>query len=135
MKTNKSFKICSIAIMSLGVIHTLATLVIFPLFTSFSNVDPSAVFMFVMTGAGTFLTGWIQYFAIKHLPGDKKMFVPLKVSVIFLSILGLGILAIAFISDMWKNPFAGICVLIMLYEWYLYTKTRKTSGNLVEKAA
>ncbi|MBN2814451.1 MAG: hypothetical protein JXQ80_10265 [Bacteroidales bacterium] len=134
MKTSKSFKICSIAIMSIGVIHTLATLFLFPFFASSSNVDPTAVFMFVMTGAGTFLTGWIQYFAVKHLPGDKKMIVPLKVSVIFLSMLGLGVLAIAFISDMWKNPFAGICVLIMLYEWYLYPKTRKTSFNLPKTA-
>ncbi len=134
MKKSKSFKICSIAIMSLGVIHTLATLVIFPLFTAFSSVDPSDVFMFVMTGTGTFLTGWLQFFAIKHLPNDIKMLTALKMSVIFLSIMGIGIISIAFVSDMWKNPFAWICVLIMLFEWYLYPNMRKASGNLSKTA-
>jgi hypothetical protein len=114
MKTITQFKIASIAVMLLGFIHICATPVIFPFFKANMNIEPASVYMFVMVGIYTFFIGWLQYFAIRKLNNDAAFGTILKVTALFLSVLG-----IAAVATMWNNPFAYISLLLAMYELIL----------------
>lgn len=121
MKAEKHFKIATIAVMLLGLIHISATSVIFPFFKADKQIDPASVYMFVLVGLYTIFTGWLQYYILKRINADKAFLNILKVTILFLGISGIGAVA-----TMWDNPFAYIILLIALYELISYRFLRYT---------
>jgi hypothetical protein len=114
MKTLTLFKIASILIMVLGIIHLFATPVIFQFFKANIPIEPASVFMFVMVGIYTFFIGWVQYFVIKRLNSDEAFGNILKVTVLFLCVAG-----ITAVATMWNNPFAYISLVVAMVELIL----------------
>ena len=115
MNALKNFKIASISIIILGIIHILATPVVLqglkPL--NFKTVLCIA-YMFVATGIFTLALGWLQNFVLKRITEHLSFQTLLKATVLFIIILGIGAVA-----TMWDNPFAYIILLIALYESFL----------------
>jgi hypothetical protein len=119
MKTQNRFKIAGILVMLLGVVHCSATPIIFPLFKESAPIDPASVYMFFMVGLSTIFIGWLQYFTIKRVMNDQGFLTIIKVTLVFMSILG-----IAAVCSMWNNPFAYLSLIIAMYEWILFFKFR-----------
>ena len=107
----KIFKITAIAVMLLGSIHLAATPVVFSFFNDKAIHDISSIYMFVMVGISILFTGWLQYFVVSKLTEHKGYKSILVVSVIFISIVGVG--AVAGMRD---NPFAYISLVIACLE-------------------
>lgn len=105
------FRILSILIMLLGLIHTAATFVLFPVFKKDVPIDFASVYMFIMVGISVLLTGLLQWFAADKQIENKPMERILKGSVLFIILMGLG--AIIAMPD---NPFAYVIAGIAVYE-------------------
>ena len=105
--------------MLLGIIHCCATPVIFRLFASPAHIDPASVYMFFMVGLSTIFIGWLQYFTIKRVLNDQDFLTILKITIVFMSIIG-----IAAVGTMWKNPFAYICLVMAIFEWVLFLQLK-----------
>jgi len=122
MKTLKYFKITSIAIIIIGIIHVLATPVVIQ---GLSMLNSKTIFfigyMFVATGVAVIATGWLQYFILKKLVLHPSFITILKGTVIFMLLSGIGAVA-----TMWGNPFAYIILLIALYELFLLRLIKET---------
>jgi hypothetical protein len=105
------FKIMSALIMLLGLIHTAATFVLFPVLKKDVPVDYASVYMFIMVGISVFLTGGLQWYVSDKQIDNKAMERILKGSVLFIVLMGLG--AIIAMPD---NPFAYTIAAIAIYE-------------------
>ncbi len=105
------FKIMSVLIMLLGLIHSAATFVFFPVFKNDAPIDYASMYMFMMVGISVFLTGGIQWYISDKQIENKPMERILKGTVLFIILMGLG--AIIAMPD---NPFAYIAAAIAIYE-------------------
>jgi uncharacterized ion transporter superfamily protein YfcC len=117
----KTLKITAIAVMLLGSIHLAATPFIFSFFNGKPIHDLSSIYMFVIVGISILFTGWLQYFIISRLTEHKGYRSILVVSVIFITIVGVG--AVAGMRD---NPFAYISLVIACIE-LISLRMHKTS--------
>ena len=122
MKILKYFKITSIAIIILGIVHVIATPV---MIQGLRMLDSKTIFcmgyMIVATGVAVIATGWLQYFILKKLVLHPSFITILKGTVIFMLLSGIGAVA-----TMWGNPFAYIILLIALYELFLLRLMKET---------
>lgn len=105
------FRILSVLIMILGLIHTAATFVFFPVFKNGAPIDYTSMYMFMMVGISVLLTGMLQWFVSDKQMENKPMERILKGSVLFIILMGLG--AIIAMPD---NPFAYAMAAIAIYE-------------------
>lgn len=101
----------SALVMLMGLIHTAATFVLFPVFKKDIPVDYASVYMFIMVGISVFLTGGLQWYVSDKQIGNKAMARILKGSVLFIVLMGLGA-----IIAMPGNPFAYTFAAIAIYE-------------------
>jgi len=122
MKILKYFKITSIAIIIIGIIHVLATPIVIQ---GLRMLDSKTIFcigyMFVATGVAVIAAGWLQYFLLKKLVIHPSFITILEGTVIFMLLSGIGAVA-----TMWVNPFAYIILLIALYELFLLRLMKET---------
>jgi hypothetical protein len=72
----------------------------------------------------TLFAGWLQLYTLRKLNDGHGYMTILKASVWFVSMLGIGIIITGAVSDMWKNPFAWIMMVIMIYEWVLHQRLK-----------
>ena len=122
MKTEKQFKAASIVVMSLGIIHICATPFVLPMFRILGTTGLlTFAYMFVFTGLAIFSLGWLQNFIISKLAAHEGFKTILKVTVIVVSLSGIGAVA-----TMFSNPFAYIILLVALYECFLLPKILKS---------
>ena len=112
MKIIKYIKAGGYVVLSLGMIHTAATPVIFKLSEIKSAGQLDSVFMFVTVGIAVIFTGLLQLFCIKNIDAGNHIIKILKGSVCFMLIMGLG--AVLVMPD---NPFAYISLVAAIYEW------------------
>jgi hypothetical protein len=117
MQTKRLFKTTGILVILLGSIHLAATPFIFPVFRKIQYQDLSSLYMFVMVGISTLLTGWLQIFSLERSGNDKGYQKILTLSVTFMVILGTGAVA-----AMWQNPFAYISLLIAIVQVFILNK-------------
>lgn len=123
----KLFKIAGIAVLSLGIVHILATPIVLPMFNSLNKSGLLTFsYMFVATGIAMVFTGWLQYYIAKQTIINHICFNILKISVLFVSISGIG--AVATMCD---NPFAYIILIVALWEIILLVNYWK---NKVDEA-
>lgn len=115
MNTLKQFKIASIAIITLGIIHVLATPIVIQ-GLKFLNLKTILCigYMFVATGIAVIALGWLQYYILKRLQNHSYFLAILKGTVVFILVSGIGAVA-----TMWDNPFAYLILLVALYESFL----------------
>ncbi len=111
MKILTQFKIASVLVMLLGLIHICATPFIFHLFKSNNNLDLPSIYMFVMVGVSVIFIGWLQYFILKSKNYSQLLLKILEASVLFILIFGIGAVA-----TMWNNPFAYLGLVIAFLE-------------------
>jgi hypothetical protein len=111
MKTLKHFKIASLLMLVLGVIHLFATPFVFSLFRKNIPQDPTSIYMFVMVGASVIFISWIQYYILTSNNYSIILLRIIESSVLFFLLFGIGAVA-----TMWSNPFAYICLIIAFYE-------------------
>jgi len=123
MKILKYFKITSIAIIILGIVHVIATPV---MIQGLRMLDSKTIFcmgyMIVATGVAVIATGWLQYFILKKLVIHPSFKTILKGTVIFMLLSGIGAVATT-----WGNPFAYLILFIALYELFLLRFLRLTN--------
>ena len=63
----KQFKFAGISVLSLGVIHILATPIVLSMFKSLNKTSlMTFAYMYVATGAAMVLIGWLQYYLAKQ---------------------------------------------------------------------
>lgn len=114
MKAQKRLKIAGIIVIILGIIHCSATPLVLPSLKVLPSGDfLSCAYMFVCTGLAVIFIGWLQYYIAKQAEINSKDLKIFRISVFFMSILGIGAVA-----TMWNNPFAYIILLVALYELY-----------------
>jgi hypothetical protein len=118
MNYKKLFRIAAIFVVALGIIHTCATLFVYPIIQSFSQVDLTQVFMFVMTGFSVLFIGWLQYRIAGIFNGEGIFKNIILVTIIFMTVLGTGSVLI-----MYTNPFAWLSFFIALTELLLFRKS------------
>jgi len=131
MKTLFQFKIASILMISLGIIHVCATPIVFRLFKGNDQVDLASIYMFVMVGVSVIFVGWLQYYILKSNNFSLVLLRIMETSVLFFLIYGIGAVA-----TMWKNPFAYICLMVAFYEVFqlkLYSHDLNAYFNIHEK--
>lgn len=122
MKTNNHFKNLAIAIIVLGTIHLAATPMVLPMYNTLNiNNLLSFIYMFIATGLAMIFVGWLQFYLLKNGIRTRHEYQILKISVVFIAILGIGSVA-----TMWNNPFAYISLLLALCETIIISKTRLT---------
>jgi len=122
MKVLLQFKIASIAVMLLGIIHLCATPVVFPIFKSHAHINMGFVYMFVLVGISVLFVGWLQNFILRNLGKNRFLLTILKITVLFVCISGVG-----GVATMWNNPFAYIILFVALYEVILLKNLAKDS--------
>src|SRR6266542_4575148 len=104
MKTVKQLKAASIATITLGIIHVIATPIVITQLKMLNTTTLLCIaYMFVATGIGVTAIGWLQYFTLQRIDNHASFITMLKGSVLLMSIFGIGAVA-----TMWDNPFAYI---------------------------
>jgi len=99
----------SIALIVLGVIHLIATIMVVPMFQNLVKEQFSVfIFMYLATGLGTILPGLISKLQVRELKEkNKRAWMTLLICSIYTVIFGTG--GIIFMTD---NPFAYLGFII-----------------------
>jgi len=99
----------SIALIVLGVIHLIATIMVVPMFQNLVKEQFSVfIFMYLATGLGTILPGLISKLQVRELKEkNKRAWMTLLICSIYTVIFGTG--GIFFMTD---NPFAYLGFII-----------------------
>ncbi len=117
-------KVMSFLVMLLGIIHTGATFVLFPVFKKDILIDYASLYMFVMVGISVVFTGGLQWLLSNKFIDGKPMKRIMNMSILFMMIMGLG--AVFALPD---NPFAYISLAIAIYEIVLMALSPKPSDT------
>jgi len=105
----------------LGAVHICATPVVFNFFRSVNRMTLPSIYMFIMTGASTLFTGWLQFFIVKTTDRTRAQMFILNATIIFMLILGSGA-----VITMWDNPFAYLALFASIVELIFKKKLEKT---------
>ena len=108
-KLTNWISISCIALMVLGVIHLIATIMVVPMFQNLADEQFSVfIFMYLATGIGTILPGLISKLQVKELKEkNKRAWMTILICSIYTVIFGIG--AIILMTD---NPFAYLGFII-----------------------
>ena len=102
-------RIGAIALIVLGIIHTIATVMVFPMFQNLAKEQLSVfLFMYMATGMGTILSGLVSVFAVGRIrEKDITAWLILLFCASFALIIGIG-----GIISLKHNPFAYLGLII-----------------------
>jgi len=126
-KIMKQFKFSGISVLSLEVIHILATPIILSMFKSLNKMSlMTFAYMFVATGAAMVFIGWLQYYISKQPTINNIYLTIIKISTLFVFLSGIGA-----IVAMKNNPFAYIILVVALWEIIQVNNYRKINTNEV----
>jgi hypothetical protein len=118
-------RVMSFLVMLLGIIHTAATFVLFPVFIKDALIDYASLYMFIMVGISVAFTGCLQWLLSDKFIDSKPMKRIMNMSILFMMIMGLG--AVLALPD---NPFAYISLAIAIYEIVLMALSTQPSHPL-----
>ena len=118
-------KVMSFLVMLLGIIHTAATFVLFPVFKKDALIDYASLYMFIMVGISVVFAGCLQWALSDKFKDSRSLGRIMNMSILFMMIMGLG--AVFALPD---NPFAYISLAIAIYEIVLMVLSAQPSNPL-----